>query len=94
MDTSTLDERSRLGLGGHLFESLGREVPVIGVAKSRFQNAPYQTIFRGKSIRPLYITAAGIPLKTAANRVLSMAGEYRMPDLLRHLDKLTKRDKS
>lgn len=43
-----LDDRDRMGLGGHLFESLGQAVPIIGVAKTRFAAATSAVeVFRG-----------------------------------------------
>ncbi|MTB49598.1 endonuclease V [Lewinella sp. W8] len=87
-----LDEQLRPGLGGHLYESLGERVPVIGVAKSYFHEAPAQQVYRGTSTRPLYVTAAGVPSAMAAENVSEMAGNYRLPDLLRILDRATKDD--
>jgi deoxyribonuclease V len=52
--------RQQPGLGAHLYEALGGQVAVVGVAKSRFlRAAPVEAILRGKSRSPLYISAAG-----------------------------------
>jgi len=80
------------GLGRHLFESLDCKIPVIGVAKSKFKNSSGQEVYRGKSKRPLYITSAGINLKEAADRILSMHGAYRIPTLLKQVDILARNE--
>ena len=49
------------GLGAHLYEALGKQVPVIGVAKSMFRGATNsEAVLRGRSRRPLHVTAAGM----------------------------------
>jgi len=78
----------RPGLGAHLYEALGRRVPVIGVAKTRFAAAPSELVQRRSSRRPLYITAAGLDPRTAAQYIQSMHGAYRLPTLLRRVDQL------
>ncbi|MGH3404904.1 MAG: hypothetical protein ACRDRJ_20710 [Streptosporangiaceae bacterium] len=59
-------------------------IPVIGLAKSRFRTTiravPVQ---RGSSLRPLFVTASGMPAADAADLVRRMAGRYRLPDALR-----------
>src|SRR5262249_3377341 len=80
------DEHSP-GLGAHLYEALGRRVAVIGVAKSCFQSAGVaKAVLRGGSKRPLFVTAAGLDLITAATCVRRMHGGYRIPTLLRRVD--------
>lgn len=87
-----LDDDGRPGLGWHLYESLGRRVPVIGVAKSYFhQNEKHVApVLRGQSAKPLYLTSIGIDLAAAAASVKNMHGPYRMPTLLALLDRQTK----
>jgi deoxyribonuclease V len=64
-------------------------VPVIGVAKTEFSGAsPAARVIRGRSARPLYVTAAGIAVPEAAQVVREMAGSFRIPDALKKLDKL------
>jgi deoxyribonuclease V len=59
------------GLGGHLFSTLGRRIPVIGAAKTRYRNDTWSIpVLRGESQRPLFVTAAGIQTKTAAVEAL------------------------
>jgi len=76
----------RPGLGGHLFETLGSSIPVIGVAKTRFHSANAIEILRGQSQSPLYVTAAGLDAQAAAELVRAMHGEHRIPTLLRIVD--------
>ena len=80
----------RPGLGAHLYRALGEETPVIGVAKTAFADAPAVELCRGKSERPLLITAAGMTPEQAANHIGSMHGEFRIPTLLRRVDQLTR----
>jgi deoxyribonuclease V len=89
----TLGAEERPGLGQHLYEALGSQVPVLGVAKTRFLGVAPQVVpvRRGQSQNPLYITSVGLPVGTAADLVTSMHGEYRFPTLLKLLDELTKR---
>ncbi len=79
---------SRPGLGAHLYRALAGEVPVIGVAKSRFSGAPAESLLRGSSKRPLFVTSAGIPQKQAAAAIRGMHGTYRLPTLLKQVDRL------
>lgn len=82
------------GLGTHLYNALNKKIPVIGVAKKAFlTNA--QTVLpllRGTSKTPLYISAIGMELSEAVKGISSMHGEYRMPTILKTLDRLTKID--
>ena len=45
---------------------------------------------RGNSVRPLFVTAAGMPRTDAADLVLHMAGRFRLPDALRRADTLAR----
>ena len=77
------------GLGGHLYEALGRAVPVVGVAKTRFRSAEVaRPVLRGGSGRPLYVTAAGVSADEAARHVRDMHGPHRIPTLLKRVDQL------
>jgi deoxyribonuclease V len=68
-----LDPGGRPGLGAHAHAAFG--VPVIGVAKSRFRAATHAVpVVRGSSVRPLLVTAAGMPAADAADLVRRMAG--------------------
>lgn len=87
-----LDDNYKYGLGGHLFESLNRKIPIIGVAKTNFASNKENKVelLRGKSINPLYITSIGIDIETAKRNISKMFGDYRIPTILKELDKLTK----
>jgi deoxyribonuclease V len=77
------------GLGAHLHRTLGGGVAVIGVAKKLFLRGPaVQTIRRGNSARPLYVSAAGMDLNEAAARIVELHGEFRVPTLLKRVDRL------
>jgi deoxyribonuclease V len=88
-----LDDSGLPGLGGHLYASLNGRAPVIGVAKTNFATVHLlrAEVLRGTSTKPLYVTAMGMPLSEAASRIKGMAGEFRIPQLLRTLDDLTRR---
>jgi len=86
-----LDACHSPGLGAHLYESRGRGTPVIGVAKSCYRGAPALELIRGKGRRPLYISAAGMEVEEAAERIQVMHGPYRIPTLLRRADELSRR---
>ncbi len=84
------------GLGAYLYESLGRAVPVVGVAKNRFGVDPgirgaALEVVRGQSRRPLFVTAAGMDAQQAAEAVASMHGPHRLPTLLKRADQLCRR---
>jgi deoxyribonuclease V len=86
-----LDPSGRPGLGAHAHAEFG--IPVIGVAKSRFRTATHAIpVNRGTSVRPLFVTAAGMPAADAADLVRRMAGRYRLPDALRRADNLARAD--
>ena len=82
------------GLGSRLYKSLNEKIPVIGVAKSAFKNTPEDLeLYRGKSKRPLFITAAGMDEKEAKKLILKMQGQTRIPALLKRADKLSREQK-
>lgn len=84
-----LDAEGTHGMGGYLYEALDRRVPVIGVAKSRFRsNVAAVEVLRGDSKRPLFVTALGMDPQIAANEVERMHGNYRLPTLLKRVDRL------
>jgi deoxyinosine 3'endonuclease (endonuclease V) len=85
-----LDANGRLGLGGHLYQALNEEVPVVGIAKSYFRDTNAEAVCRGESKKPLYVTAFGMDQQAAGNRLREMAGYYRMPDVLAAVDLETK----
>lgn len=87
-----LDGVSVAGLGAHLYQALAGKVAVIGVAKTRFAGAGAAVeVVRGRSTRPLFITAAGMNTESAAEHVRSMHGPNRIPTLLKRVDSLARR---
>jgi deoxyribonuclease V len=87
-----LDDAHTPGLGKHLYDALKGKAPVIGVAKSLFKNAPTDSaVFRTKSKRPLYVTAAGLDRTEAKRYIQQMHGQYRLPTMLRRVDQLSRR---
>jgi deoxyribonuclease V len=84
-----LGDEQHPGLGAHLFEAMGREAAIIGVAKTKFAGAgQVEEVRRGTSQNPLYVTAAGLEVSEAARRIREMAGPFRIPTLLRRVDQL------
>jgi len=77
------------GLGMHLFETLGQKISVVGVAKKAFKDTPKVCeVFRGGSLKPLYVTSVGVPLEKAKTDIALMHGKYRIPALLKKADQL------
>ncbi|WP_426735004.1 endonuclease V [Myxococcus faecalis] len=77
------------GLGAHLYEALGRAVPVIGVAKTSFHSSDVALpVLRGQSQRPLFVSAVGLSTTAAAESIQRMHGASRMPTLLGRVDRL------
>jgi deoxyribonuclease V len=88
-----LGANSQPGLGGHLFSSLGRRIPVIGIAKTRYRNDTWSTpVLRGASRRPLFVTSAGIQTKTAAECICRMKGNHRIPTILALADRTAREE--
>ncbi|MFT5818943.1 MAG: deoxyribonuclease V [Crocinitomix sp.] len=89
-----IDNDYQHGLGGYLYEALDQKLPIIGVAKRAFHKNEQTNIpvLRGKSANPLYVSAIGMDVETAAAQIKSMHGEYRLPTILQILDTETKTD--
>ncbi len=82
-----LGQEDHAGLGLHLWQALDQKIPVIGVAKNYFRGTPISCeILRGNSQKPLYITAVGMPLDAAKHAISTMAGQHRVPTLLKLVD--------
>jgi deoxyribonuclease V len=79
----------RPGLGARCHEAFG--LPVIGVAKTAFQAATHAVeVRRGDSLRPLFVTAAGLDLAEAAGLVQDLAGRFRLPEAMKRVDALAR----
>lgn len=87
-----LDDERKPGLGAHLYQALHERIPVIGVAKTNFASIDQlkKPVLRGESQKPLYVTAIDMDIHTAAQYIQRMAGDYRLPTLLKQLDQQTK----
>lgn len=81
-----------LGLGGHLYHALQENVPIIGVAKKSFIDTEQVSfpIYRGTSKSPLYISTIGYDIEKAKQNIKTMYGDFRIPTLLKELDRITK----
>lgn len=86
-----LDGDGAPGLGARLYEALGRGVAVVGVAKTAYRGAAFAApVRRGDSQSPLYVTAAGLDAAQAAEALRRMHGPYRLPTLLKRVDRLAR----
>lgn len=86
-----LDGVSKPGLGKLLYDSLNREVAVVGVAKKRFKEIdPKFEVHRGSSKRPLYVTAVGMDAEQAKENIRAMHGASRIPTLLKLADQISR----
>jgi len=87
----TLDPAGKPGLGQRLHEALEGRVAIVGVAKTSFAGATHALeVRRGKSEKPLFITASGMDVKLAAAAISRMHGPSRIPTLLRRVDLLSR----
>lgn len=79
------------GLGAYLFEKLEGRIPVIGVAKTHFRGVEKcVAVKRGKSSKPLFVSSLGVDLKEAASFIEGLFGPYRIPDVIKRADRLTR----
>lgn len=85
----TLGKEANPGLGMHLYEAINGSTPVIGVAKKEFIGTPEECrIFRGSGSNPLYVSAIGVPLEQAKSAITRMHGEFRIPTVLKMVDRV------
>jgi deoxyribonuclease V len=86
-----LEDERHYGLGMHLYDALDKKIPIIGVAKSKFNNTPQKCeLFRGESRKALYISSIDIELEKAKEYIFQMEGKYRVPTLLKYVDSLAR----
>ena len=79
------------GLGTILHQELKQEAIIIGVAKNRDRQSNHAVeICRGNSTRPLFVTSIGIEYNLAGEYINSMAGNFRIPTLLKTVDRLAR----
>ena len=85
----TLGKENPNGLGMHLYNSINKTTPIIGVAKRAFIDTPTECeVYRGGSRKPLYVTSVGINLVDAKHYISAMHGKHRNPTLLKKVDQL------
>lgn len=83
--------QGRPGMGARLFEATDQVKAVIGVAKKPFTGATHaRKVYRGRSSRPLFVTACGMDAEPAAQRIIEMRGRHRIPTLLKLADTLSR----
>jgi deoxyribonuclease V len=76
------------GLGASLCDTLAYSTEIIGVAKKPLAVADrFVEVRRGRSTKPLFVSAIGCPVERAAEHVSRMHGAYRIPTLLRLADR-------
>jgi len=64
---------------------------IVGVAKNRYRDSEHAVeVFRANSKRPLFVTAIGIEYNVAAQHIQSMAGQFRIPKMLKAADGLAR----
>ncbi|WP_395654556.1 endonuclease V [Flavobacterium sp.] len=87
-----VDNFETFGLGGKLYESLNKKIPIIGLAKNSFysNSMTVKEVLMGMSKKPLYVSTIGIDLNLAVEKVKKMYGNYLIPDILKKLDSITK----
>ena len=77
------------GLGAYFHDLLPESSIVIGVAKNRFRDTSHAIeLLRGESQKPQFVTSIGVDYLTAAERIRCMAGEHRIPTILKAVDRL------
>ncbi|MBX7223189.1 MAG: endonuclease V [Blastocatellia bacterium] len=88
-----LQDEQTPGLGAKLWEALGKTIPVIGVAKTKFHTAGEIAVevMRGESKNPQFVTAVGIAPEVAARHIQEMYGEHRIPVMLKRVDRLCRK---
>jgi len=78
------------GLGAHLGQALGGAAAVVGVAKTSYKGGVAVEVRRGGSAAPLYVSADGLDIGDAAAHVRAMHGPFRIPTLLKRVDRLAR----
>ncbi|MCF8111508.1 MAG: endonuclease V [Desulfobacteraceae bacterium] len=86
-----LNNETGRGLGAHLRDALSYFPVIVGVAKNPLKTADnFVIICRGKSKKPLFVSAAGCRPEQAGLWIKSMHGPHRIPTLLRIADQTGK----
>jgi deoxyribonuclease V len=82
-----LDGNDLPGLGGHLFSSLGRPIPVIGIAKTRYRNDMVDPGAPWREPTAALCHVCRFKARKAAECVCRMHGDYRIPTILNLVDR-------
>lgn len=91
IDGFVMLDNGKKGLGAYLYDSLNKQTPVIGVAKTLFSECEfYSEVYRGISKKPLYVSSIGIDLELSTNLIKNLKGKNRTPDVLKRVDHLTR----
>lgn len=87
-----IDNNKSFGLGGFLWKALDKKTPIIGVAKKSFYKTDKVSfpVYRGKSNSPLFVSSIDYNTEDAVEKIKNMQGKYRIPDILKKVDQLTK----
>jgi len=81
----------RKGLGRHLAEALPYPAVVVGVAKNPLKIADrFLSVYRGRSRRPLFVSAIHISTERAGELIQGMEGPFRSPALIKRADQLSR----
>ena len=75
------------GLGQHVYKHTG--IPTIGIAKAQYKDGVAVPVLRGCSARPLWLSSSGCSVPN--NFLQNMAGEGRIPTLLKLVDRLARK---
>jgi deoxyribonuclease V len=87
-----IDNNFKYGLGGILWENLEQQIPIVGIAKTSFfsNKDTVKELFRGCSKKPLFISSIDYNVEKITEKIMNMSGNYRMPNILIELDRITK----
>ena len=90
VDGHTWLQNRRPGLGHHLWDDLGRNLPVVGIAKRPFIEGCAEQVLRGQSKNPLWVTSVGVNVQDASRGVRNMHGPFRIPTILKRVDAMSR----
>ncbi len=84
----------KYGLGGYVWQTYQEKIPVIGVAKKSFHGneKTVTPLYRGTSKAPLFVSSIGMEREKAVKHIAEMHGKYRIPTLLKEVDRLTRQE--
>lgn len=73
-------------LGTYVYEKYN--IPVIGIGKNKYDRCVLENleVYRGESRKALYVTSKGLDNEQAKTFVKKMAGQYRLPYLVKFAD--------